>query len=48
MDGEVVTTSGYFLFGYCRFSQGNLGTDKLFTGQRLDANGALLLQRQVL
>jgi len=37
MDGEVVTTSGYFLFGYCRFSQGTLSTDKKFIDQRLDS-----------
>jgi len=29
----------YLPFGVCRFSQGTIGTDKLFTGQRLDANG---------
>jgi len=29
----------YFCFGDCRNSQGNLGTDRLFTGQRLDSTG---------
>ena len=29
----------YYPYGYCRNSTGNLGTDKLFTGQRLDDTG---------
>jgi len=29
----------YLPFGLCRFSQGTLGTTKLFTGQRLDSTG---------
>jgi RHS repeat-associated protein len=35
----VCTIMKYFPFGYCRNSTGDLGTDKLFTGQRLDATG---------
>jgi RHS repeat-associated protein len=38
-DGTADSSISYFPFGNCRFSQGNLGTDKLFTGQRLDATG---------
>jgi len=38
-DGTAISSIAYFPFGNCRFSQGNLGTDKLFTGQRLDATG---------
>ena len=29
----------YYPFGDCRNNQGNFGTDKLFTGQRLDVTG---------
>jgi RHS repeat-associated protein len=29
----------YYPYGYCRNSAGDLGTDKLFTGQRLDDTG---------
>ncbi len=29
----------YYPYGYCRNSQGDLGTDKRFTGQRLDSTG---------
>ncbi len=37
--GAVVASIKYFPFGVCRNSQGNLDTDKLFTGQRLDDTG---------
>ena len=31
--------NGYFPFGACRISQGNLAIDRQFTGQILDATG---------
>jgi RHS repeat-associated protein len=37
--GTLDSSISFFPFGNCRFSQGNLGTDKLFTGQRLDSTG---------
>ena len=33
------TTFSAVWFGFCRKSTGNLNTDKLFTGQRLDQTG---------
>ncbi|MFC2027120.1 RHS repeat-associated core domain-containing protein [Chloroflexota bacterium] len=38
-DGEKISTIKYFPFGDCRNSTGNVTTDKLFTGQRLDDTG---------
>lgn len=38
-DGSANGTMKYYPFGYCRNSTGDLGTDKLFTGQRLDGTG---------
>ncbi len=38
-DGNLVSSINYLPFGDCRFSQGTLGTDKRFTGQRLDNTG---------
>jgi RHS repeat-associated protein len=37
--GNLVSSIKYYPFGECRNSQGNPGTDKLFTGQRLDGTG---------
>jgi RHS repeat-associated protein len=37
--GALVSSIKYYPFGECRNSQGNPGTDKLFTGQRLDGTG---------
>jgi len=37
--GNVTGTMKYYPYGYCRNSTGDLGTDKLFTGQRLDDTG---------
>ena len=38
-NGNEVATVKYFPFGGTRFSNGELNTDKLFTGQRLDQTG---------
>jgi RHS repeat-associated protein len=38
-NGALVSSINYFPFGECLQSQGDLGTDKLFTGQRLDDTG---------
>ncbi len=38
-NGTLLGTMKYYPYGYCRNSQGDLGTDKLFTGQRLDDTG---------
>jgi len=38
-NGDEVATVKYFPFGECRSSIGNVNTDKLFTGQRLDDTG---------
>ncbi len=37
--GAQIGSTKYYPYGDCRNSQGNLGTDKLFTGQRLDGTG---------
>jgi RHS repeat-associated protein len=37
--GTVVARIAYFAFGAARPSSGTLGTDKKFTGQRLDQTG---------
>ncbi|MCX5999067.1 MAG: hypothetical protein NTU41_05585, partial [Chloroflexi bacterium] len=37
--GSVVSTVKYYPYGECRISTGNLDTDELFTGQRLDDTG---------
>jgi RHS repeat-associated protein len=37
--GNLVNSVRYSPYGECRNSQGTLGTDKLFTGQRLDSTG---------
>jgi RHS repeat-associated protein len=37
--GNLTSSIKYYAFGECRNSQGNPGTDKLFTGQRLDGTG---------
>lgn len=37
--GNTVGTIKYFAFGYTRGTSGTLGTDKLYTGQRLDNTG---------
>lgn len=38
-NGTLLGSTKYYPYGVCRNSQGNLGTDKLFTGQRLDDTG---------
>jgi len=38
-NGTQVATMRYYPYGDCRSSTGTLGTDKLFTGQRLDDTG---------
>ncbi len=38
-NGTLVGSTKYYPYGDCRNSQGTLGTDKLFTGQRLDDTG---------
>ncbi|MFH1382345.1 MAG: RHS repeat-associated core domain-containing protein, partial [Chloroflexota bacterium] len=38
-NGTQLGTIKYYPYGDCRNSQGDLGTDKLFTGQRLDDTG---------
>ncbi len=38
-NGTQLGTIKYYPYGDCRNSQGTLGTDKLFTGQRLDDTG---------
>ncbi len=37
--GTIDSTMTYFPFGDCRNSQGEIATDRLFTGQRLDDTG---------
>lgn len=39
MSTAAAITTKYFPFGDCRNSQGSPGTDRLFTGQRLDGTG---------
>jgi len=38
-NGTLVGSTKYYPYGECRNSQGDLGTDRLFTGQRLDGTG---------